>query len=130
MVQQLLHPESVAIVGASSKPGSWSEQVFRNLVRSGYPGAIYPLNPKRDEIWDLPCYPDLAALPTPPDHLLVLLPSEHVESVLRNGAAAGARSATVYAGGFGEGGDADDARLGRSLAATIAETALAVSGPN
>src|SRR5207248_1553505 len=75
-------------------------------------------------------YPDLASLPGPPDHLLVLVSSEQVEHVLRDGAAAGARSATVYAGGFGEGGDEHGASLGRSLASAIADTGLAVSGPN
>src|SRR5438093_11365096 len=93
MLHQLLHPESIAIVGASSKPGSWSEHVFRNLQRSGYPKQIYALNPRGGEIWHLPCYPDFGALPATPDHLLMLVSCEQVEGVLRHGAAAGARSA-------------------------------------
>jgi len=130
MVRQLLHPASIAIVGASSRPGGWSGEVFRNLQRSGYPGPVYPLNPRRSQIWDVPCYPDFAALPAPPDHLVVAVPSEQVAAVLADGAAAGARSATVYAGGFGEGGDIDGADMGRRLRAAIEETGLAVSGPN
>jgi acetate---CoA ligase (ADP-forming) len=130
MVRHLLHPASIAIVGASSRPGGWSGEVFRNLQRSGYPGPVYLLNPRRSQIWDVPCYPDFAALPAPPDHLVVAVPSEQVTAVLVDGAATGARSATVYAGGFGEGGDDDGADMGRRLRAAIEETGLAVSGPN
>jgi acetate---CoA ligase (ADP-forming) len=130
MVRHLLHPASIAIVGASARPGGWSGEVFRNLQRSGYPGPVYPLNPRRSQIWDVPCYPDFAALPAAPDHLVVAVPSEQVCVVLKEGAAAGARSATVYAGGFGEGGDDHGAGMGRQLRETIEETGLAVSGPN
>lgn len=130
MVRHLLHPTSIAIVGASSRPGGWSGEVFRNLQRSGYPGPVYLLNPRRSQIWDVPCYPDFAALPAPPDHLVVAVPSEQVTAVLTDGAAAGARSATVYAGGFGEGGGGDGADMGRRLRAAIEQTGLAVSGPN
>ncbi len=130
MVRRLLHPASIAIVGASSRAGGWSGEVFRNLQRSGYPGPVYLLNPRRSQLWDVPCYPDFAALPAPPDHLVVAVPSEQVTAVLAEGAAAGARSATVYAGGFGEGGDSDGADLARRLRAAIEQTGLAVSGPN
>jgi acyl-CoA synthetase (NDP forming) len=130
MVRRLLHPASIAIAGASSRPGGWSGEVFRNLQRSGYPGPVYLLNPRHPQIWDVPCYPDFAALPAPPDHLVVAVPSEQVAAVLADGAAAGARSATVYAGGFGEGGGDQGADMGRRLRAAIEETGLAVSGPN
>lgn len=130
MVRSLLHPSSVTIVGATPRPGSWAEGVYRNLRRFGYPGSVYLMNARHQMVWDEPCYGSFADLPSKPDHLVVLVPSPAVVPVLRDGAAAGARSATVYAGGFGEGGDEEGKKLGALLKAAVDETGLAVSGPN
>ena len=62
-------------------------------------------NPGRKTIWDQPCYPDLASLPEAPDHMVVLVPGARVPELLREGARAGARSATIFSTGFGEAGD-------------------------
>jgi acetyltransferase len=130
MVRSLLHPDSVAIVGASPRPGAWPESVYRNLVKFGYPNPIYLVNPRYSEIGDVPCYPDLASVPGRPDHMVILVPSGVVPGMLLDGAAAGARSATVYSGGFGEGGDDQGAGLGRALREVVDSTGLAISGPN
>ncbi len=116
--------------GASDRPGSWAARVWRNLHKYEFPGAVYSINPRRTEIWDKPCYPDFKSLPEAPDHLVVLVPAAGVSEALRAGAAAGARSATVFSSGFGEAFDTEAATLGRELADVIAETGLAVSGPN
>jgi acyl-CoA synthetase (NDP forming) len=129
-VEALTAPRNAVLVGASDRPGSWSARVWHNLQRYQFPGAVYLINPRRNEIWGTPCYPDFKSLPEPPDHMVVLVPAAGVIETLRAGAAAGARSATVFSAGFGEGFDAEAAARGRELAAVIAETALAVSGPN
>jgi len=129
-VAALTAPRNVVLVGARDRPGSWAARVWHNLNRYEFPGPIYPINPRRNEIWGKPCYPDFAALPQPPDHMVVLVPAASVIDALVRGAAAGARSATVFSAGFGEGFDHAAATLGRELAAVIAQTGLAVSGPN
>jgi acetate---CoA ligase (ADP-forming) len=129
-VAALTAPRNVVLVGASDRPGSWAARVWHNLNRYEFPGPIHLINPRRTEIWDRPCYPDFAALPQPPDHIVVLVPAAGVIDTLARGAAAGARSATVFSAGFGEGFDANAVALGRALAAVIADTGLAVSGPN
>jgi acyl-CoA synthetase (NDP forming) len=129
-VAALTAPRNVVLVGASDRPGSWAARVWHNLNRYQFPGPIYLINPRRSEIWGKPCYPDFRALPEPPDHMVVLVPAAGVIDTLRSGAATGARSATVFSAGFGEGFDTQAAALGRALAAAIAETGLAVSGPN
>ena len=129
-VAALTAPRNVVLVGASDRPGSWAARVWRNLNRYEFPGAIHLVNPKRDTIWERPCYPDFKSLPEAPDHLAVLVPAGSVAQTLREGAAAGARSATVFSAGFGEAYDREAAALGRELAAVIAQTGLAVSGPN
>ena len=129
-VEALTAPRNVVLVGASDRAGSWAARVWRNLNRYEFPGPIHLVNPRRTEIWDQPCYPDFQSLPEPPDHLVVLVPASGVIETLRSGAAAGARSATVFSAGFGESFDTEAAALGRELSALIEETGLGVSGPN
>ena len=129
-VEALTAPRNVVLVGASDRAGSWAARVWRNLNRYEFPGPIHLVNPRRTEIWDKPCYPDFQSLPEPPDHLVVLVPAPGVIETLRSGAAAGARSATVFSAGFGESFDTEAAALGRELSALIEETGLGVSGPN
>ena len=129
-VAALTEPRNAVLVGASDRPGSWAARVWRNLKRYEFPGPAYLINPRRTEIFNERCYPDFQSLPEPPDHLVVLVPAPGVPELLRSGAAAGARSATVFSSGFGEAFDQNAAKLGRELADVIAETGLAVSGPN
>ena len=69
-VGALLNPRSVAIVGASDRPGNWSLRVFETLRRFNFPGPIYPVNPRNATVWNgETCYPSLAALPEAPDHV-------------------------------------------------------------
>jgi acetate---CoA ligase (ADP-forming) len=129
-VEALLNPRNIVIVGASDAPGSWALRAFQNLRRYDFPGPIYPLNPRRDRVWDARCYRSFAELPEPPDHLLVVIPAPLVPDMLREAARAGARSATVMSSGFGESQDQAAQALSEKLNAVIAETGLAVSGPN
>src|SRR3984893_6633708 len=129
-VAALTAPRNVVLVGASNRAGSWAARVWRNLNRYQFPGPIHLINPRRNEIWERPCYPDFKSLPEAPDHLVVLVPAAGVAETLRSGAAAGARSATVFSAGFGEAFDSAAAALGRELAEVIKETGLGVSGPN
>ncbi len=82
-VETLLAPRNIAIVGANDRPGSWSARTWRNLKQYAFPGTAYPVNPRRTEIWDGPCYPNLAALPEPPDHIAILVPPAAVIDVGR-----------------------------------------------
>ena len=129
-VAALLNPRNVVIVGASDAPGSWALRAFQNLRRYDFPGAVYPLNPRRDQVWNMRCHRSFAELPEPPDHVVVVIPATQVADTLRAAAAAGARSATVMSSGFGEAQDAAAKALAATLHRTIAETGLAVCGPN
>jgi acetyltransferase len=130
-VAALLAPRNVAIVGASDRAGSWSITVNGSLRRVGFKGAVYPVNPRNETVWGgQRCYPDLASLPEAPDHVVVLVPGRAVIDTIREAGRAGARSATIFSSGFGEGGDAEGRRLGAELSEAIAQARLAVSGPN
>jgi len=108
-VEALTTPRNAVLVGASDRAGSWAARVWRNLNRYEFPGPLYLINPRRTEIWGKPCYPDFKSLPEPPDHLVVLVPAANVIETLKSGAAAGARSATVFSAGFGEAYDIEAA---------------------
>jgi acyl-CoA synthetase (NDP forming) len=127
-VDALLNPRNVTIVGASDRPGNWAARVWRNLRRYGYPGPVYPFNPGRDAVWDTRCFRNFSEMPEPPDHLVVLIPAASVPEMLADAASAGARSATIMTSGFGE--DPNARELTERLKNVIAESGLAVSGPN
>jgi acetate---CoA ligase (ADP-forming) len=129
-VEALLNPKNVVIVGATDRPGNWSQRVWRNLKRYQFPGPIYPFNPGRDAVWDTRCYRDFASLPERPDHLVILIPAHAVPDALGDAARAGARSATIMTSGFAESEDAGAVELTMRLRAVIAQTGIAVSGPN
>src|SRR4051812_15755537 len=130
-VRALLGPRSIAIVGASDRPGNWSMRVFRSLKKFNFPGAIYPVNPRNATVWDgETCYPSLKDLPETPDHVVIIVPGvAAIEAVMQAGDVK-ARSATVFSGGFGEGGDPKGQALGAQLKSAIEQASLAVSGPN
>jgi acyl-CoA synthetase (NDP forming) len=129
-VHALLNPRNVVIVGATDKPGNWPQRVWKNLHRYKFPGAVYPVNPSRATVWDTKCYPSFAALPEAPDHIVLLIPARFVCQTLRDAAAAGARSATVMTSGFGESTEPEGMAMAAELKQVIADTGLAVSGPN
>jgi acyl-CoA synthetase (NDP forming) len=129
-VDALLNPRNVVILGASDTPGNWSQRVWRNVHRYHFPGPVYPLNPRRDQIWDTRCYRSFAELPEPPDHVVVVIPAAFVPDALLDACRAGARSATVLTAGFAESTDPSARALSARLKAVIAQTGLAVSGPN
>ncbi len=129
-VGALVAPRNIVLVGASDRPGSWPATVWKTVHEHGFRGAIYAVNPNRDRIGDETCYKDFASLPEAPDHVAFLTPAQHVPAGLAAAAAAGARTATVFASGFGEDGKADGLKLASDLSAVIRQTGIAVTGPN
>ena len=129
-VHAMLHPRNIVLVGATDKPGNYAERIWNNLVKYGYRGGLYPVNARRETIWGVTCYKDFASLPEKPDHVLVLVPARFAVQVIRDAAAAGARSATIVTSGFSELQDEESQRLAVELQQAIQETGLAVTGPN
>jgi acetyltransferase len=130
-VGALLCPANVAIVGASDRAGSWSGGVWRALQRSGFAGKVYPVNPRNTTVWNgETCYRSLRDLPEPPDHVVVLVPGAAAADTIAEAGKAGARSATVFSSGFGEGGDPEGRALAQTLRHAIEGAGIAVSGPN
>src|SRR6202163_4822999 len=129
-IHAMLHPRNIVLVGATDKPGNYAERIWNNLIKYKFEGGLYPLNAKRETIWGVPCYKDFASLPDKPDHVLVLVPARFAVQVIRDAAAAGARSATIVTSGFSELQDDESQRLAAELQRAIRETGFAVTGPN
>ncbi|HWL22011.1 MAG TPA: CoA-binding protein, partial [Bradyrhizobium sp.] len=129
-IHAMLHPRNIVLVGATDKPGNYAERIWNNLIKYKFEGGLYPVNAKRETIWGVPCYKDFASLPDKPDHVLVLVPARFAVQVIRDAAAAGARSATIVTSGFSELQDEDSQRLAVELQQAVRETGLAVTGPN
>ena len=129
-IHAMLHPRNIVLVGATDKPGNYAERIWNNLIKYKYEGGLFPVNAKRETIWGVPCYKDFASLPEKPDHVLVLVPARFAVQVIRDAAAAGARSATIVTSGFSELQDEDSQRLALELKEAVRETGLAVTGPN
>lgn len=98
----LLRPRSVAVIGASSTLTSLSGRPVKNLLESGADIEIYPVNPRREEIAGLRCYPDIESLPTVPDVILVLTPAAAVAETLEAAGRRGVKAAIIITAGFAE----------------------------
>jgi acetyltransferase len=90
-LQPLVMPESVALVGASERPGSLGRIVFENLLAGGFKGEIIAVNPKHRSILGHKPVRSLAALPKPVDLAVIAIPCDQVVEVLRQGGAAASR---------------------------------------
>jgi acetate---CoA ligase (ADP-forming) len=128
-VGTILEPSSVALVGASRKAGSVGAEVLRNLVESGYRGALYPINPGAGEMQGLQAYPSLAAVPGEVELAVVAVPVAAVIETAREAAAKGARALVVLSAGFSETGE-EGGRRERELLAVCREAGMRLVGPN
>jgi acyl-CoA synthetase (NDP forming) len=128
-VDMVLRPKSVAIVGASER-GRWPQDIYNASVKAGYEGNIYLINPRQSEVYGCKAYPSLKDLPEAPDHAIVIVPGAAVPAVLEDAAAAGVKSATVYAGAVGDGDSAASQERGRLVREIVQRTGLRVAGPN
>lgn len=128
-IARFLRPQSVAVVGASDKPGALGATLLSNLDRNGYAGAIYPVNPKRSEIGGRPCYASVDALPEGVDVAVLAIPRVGVLDAVRSLAARKAGGVVIFSAGFAEGGEEGLAEQ-REIARLAAEAGMVVEGPN
>lgn len=127
-MEMLFRPRSVALVGISADLTKLTGAPLRNLLKTGFPGRIYPVNPKYDEVGGIRCYRALDALPEAPDVALISLAAASVPAAIRQLGAMGTRAAVVLSSGFEE--TESGAALADDLRAAAAEYGMVVVGPN
>ncbi len=124
-------PNGVAVIGASRDPSKLSYGVIRNLTdpERGYPGPIYPVNPKADEILGRKCYPDIAAVPDPVELAVLVIPASMIAIAIEACGRRGIKAAVVISGGFREVGPEGAARE-REMVEIARRCGVRIMGPN
>jgi len=129
-LDKIFKPKSVAVIGASSRKGSVGNTVLLNLIEGGFTGAVYPVNPKHDEIEGLPAFASVSELPETVDLAIVCTPAGTVCQIVDECGSAGILGLVILTAGFREVGSAG-ARLQQELWETAKRhEGLQIIGPN
>ncbi|RSM78399.1 GNAT family N-acetyltransferase [Amycolatopsis sp. WAC 01375] len=103
-VHNLLHPKSVAVIGASTDPTKIGYVALTNLLSADFAGTVYPVNPEHKSVRGVRAYPSVVDIPEDVDLAVVAVPAEAVESVLDGALAKGVKTLLIVSGGFAEAG--------------------------
>jgi acyl-CoA synthetase (NDP forming) len=125
---RLMRPASIAVVGATDRPGSYAAETLHNLRLMGFPGPVWGVNPRRTEVLGRVCVPTVADLPEPADAVVVAIPAAGVAAVVEQAGARGCGGAVVFSAGFDEVASGHEHH--RQLVAAAARHRLPVCGPN
>ncbi|HET6593878.1 MAG TPA: acetate--CoA ligase family protein [Xanthomonadales bacterium] len=124
----LLRPRSIAVLGASERPGSVGRRTVENLLQGGFEGALYAVNPGYESVRGVACFPDLASLPQTVEHVVLTLGDANVEAGLDATIAHGARAATMMSSLVLQ--DDEPPLLRERISGKIADSGLIVCGAN
>jgi acyl-CoA synthetase (NDP forming) len=125
----VFEPRSVAVIGASTTPGKAGFNILQNLLKLGYQGRVYPVNPKAEQILGLKAYPAVDQIPHQVEAAIIATPAHVVVDVMRDCARKGVKAAIIISGGFSE-----ESEEGKRLEEEVIEIArgagVRVVGPN
>jgi acetyl-CoA synthetase (ADP-forming) len=128
-IGEILNPRSVAVIGASEDQTKFGGRIFRMLIKHGFGGEIYPINPNRAELFGRTAYPSIAATPRPAELAIMAIPAAMVKGTIAACAKAGVNAAIVITAKFSDAGPE-----GSALEAEIVRIARAAGmrliGPN
>lgn len=129
LINALFRPQSIALIGASADEGKHSALPQQHLRLHGYPGSIYPINPRRDTIQGSKAYPTVSVVPGQVEHAYIMLPTEHVLSAVQDCVASKVRCVTIMSNGFSEAGSEGMQRQ-EELLKLLAGSETRLLGPN
>ena len=125
----LFNPSSVAVVGASGTPGKVGHDIFVNILKGGFTGTLYPVNPRAKSIACVRAYPDIQDIPDPIDLAIIILPPNQVEAAIANAIGHGVKAVVIVSAGFREVGPAGLA-IEQRIVAMCRAAGVRVVGPN
>ncbi len=128
-VHNLLHPGSVAVIGASSDRDKVGHAVLRNLLQGDFTGPVYPVNAERRSVRGVRAYPSVLDIPDDVDLAVVAVPAANVDEVFDQCLAKGVRALVVVTSGFSEAGE-QGAAAERALVGQARTHGMRVVGPN
>ncbi len=129
MLDALFRPKAVAVIGASSKELSIGNRVIKNLIDFGFKGAIYPINPKADEIRGLKAYPSILDCPGDVDVVHMVIPAKFVPQAVEDCGKKGVKHIIINSGGFSETGPEGEA-IEKDFLARAGKFGIRIFGPN
>ena len=128
-LDKLFSPASVAVVGASADPARIGGRPISYLLRAGFKGQIYPVNPNRDTVQGLASYPDLASIPGPVDFAVLSVSAGAIVDAMRACGEKGVRAVVIFSAGFSE-MNAQGAALQDEVLTIARHYGIRVLGPN
>ena len=129
MLNHFFHPKSIAVLGASRTPGKLGNNILKNIIRSGFSGKIYPVNPKTKKILGHKCYASVNQVPGRIDLAVFSVPAPFVLSLMEECGRRGVRSAIIITAGFKETG-LSGAKMERAIKSVARRHRIRVLGPN
>jgi acetyltransferase len=125
----LFNPESVAVVGASSTPGKVGHDIFVNILKGGYTGTLYPVNPKAKSIASVRAYPDIQDIPDSIELAIIILPPHLAESAIKQAIEKGVKAVVIVSAGFKEVGG-EGLEIENRIVDMCREAGVRLVGPN
>ena len=125
----IFSPKSVAVIGATETIGSVGRTILENLIKGGFTGMIYPVNPKRPTVLGLPAYTSITAVPAKPDLAIVITPPATVPGIIKDCGTAGVKGAIIISAGFKEIGPVG-VELERQVLEEATKAGIRIVGPN
>lgn len=129
MLDAILNPETVAIIGASDSSGRIGGRPIHMMKEAGFSGRIYPVNPRHATIQGLKAYPHINDVPEPIDCAVIAVPAKIALSAVRDCAANGVKSVVMFTSGFAEIDDSGEA-VQAEIAAIARTSGMRILGPN
>ena len=129
MLDAILRPRSIAVIGASRKPNTIGYQILENLVRHGFTGAVYPVNPTAAAVHSIRAYPSVEAIPDEVDLAVIVVPKQHVVEAAEGCGRKGVKGLVVISAGFAEVGGSGIERQ-KALMEIVRRYGMRLVGPN
>jgi len=129
VLEALLKPKAVAVIGAAREPWKVGHIILRNIVEGGFPGRVYPVNPRAEKILELKCYPTILDVPETPDIAVIAVPAKIVPQVVEQCGQKGVPLIVIISAGFRETGP-EGAKLEREVVEIARRYGSRIIGPN
>ena len=125
----IFSPKSVAVIGATETLGRVGRTILDNLIKGGFAGPIYPVNPKRPTVLGLPAYTSITAVPQTPDLAVIITPPATVPAIIKDCGAKGVKGVIIISAGFKEIGPVG-VELERQVLEEATKAGIRIVGPN
>ncbi len=129
-LDSIFKPKRIALIGVSNEPKSVGGVTLKNLISGGYNGVVYPVNPKREAVFGIPCYPDIKSLPKTPDLAVIMTSAQFVPQIIDECGEAGVNGVIIMSAGFKESGPEGKLLEDRVLQKVKSYPDMRVIGPN